>query len=711
MSSTASQISDFNLLRRCGKRSSKKNNSTIADLYNNLYASQMVAADQRAKMSPQRTISLGSLHHPPQTQFMEPRLSQLETLEAKMASIEVSLSTTLKKAKKSSTPVIPSSPQPAMITQNKIITPIKGNGYMTDNHDKENITRNNTKLQNHLVNETNEQNKPNQKVQSDTVNESEKHSLTQKIESLKNDMDQKRLAIKNIKMSLEQLDVTDNIDTRIQQAELEYQLGREELNLLSLMEETNKHKCRLEEIEQHNEQNENNTLYNYLVSNPRTVISLQAVELEYDPKSPKFGVGSRKDKPGLFIDWTVDDLGFSKGDRLLEVNGKVVLSMKNNHDLNRLLEVSPSSVRVVVMHDGPSAGHQMELAALRRELDACRTRAEETDRSKHAYKTENVRLSHRVSYLEDQVSELIKCRSSSAGTASSNGTGGGVMFQRGANAAVMVRSKSPKHGVSAIQQYKRKQVVYDDRPAAMRAPEGGPVVKTRIRTVPRLYGSSASVESLVSSTDAVVAAYKSFDDLHGVAAAHGKRNKYPTAGGRNSSRTRHIREAQQTLFRFLDSESSGGGGVAPYLLQQGGGGSVRSLDLQQEATAADSHRLKSTEYYSHLTGAASLSGAAGSPRSSRSLNYDSEQSGRRAPMPPKKPLRLSLQQRHGNNTAAPGKNDVDDDSATANENDGGNGDDVVVRLRSHGHNHHNHNRRRRNDEDDVDLSAINNTMS
>lgn len=397
--------------------------------------------------------------------------------------------------------------------------------------------------------------------------------------------------------------------------------------------------------------------------------------------------------------------------RLLEVNGKVVLSMKNNHDLNRLLEVSPSSVRVVVMHDGPSAGHQMELAALRRELDACRTRAEETDRSKHAYKTENVRLSHRVSYLEDQVSELIKCRSSSAGTASSNGTGNSVMFQRGSNAAVMVRSKSPKHGVSAIQQYKRKQVVYDDRPAAMRAPEGGPVVKTRIRTVPRLYGSSASVESLVSSADAVVAAYKSFDDLHGVTAANGKRNKYPTAGGRNSNRTRHIREAQQTLFRFLDSESSGGGGVEPYLFQQGGGGgSVRSLDLQQDATAADSHRLKSTEYYSHLTGAASLSGAR-SPRPSRSLNYDSEQSGRRAPMPPKKPLRLSLQQRHGNNTTASGKNDVDDDSATANKNDGDNSDDVVVRLRSHGHNHHNHNRRRRNDEDDVDLSAINNTMS
>lgn len=369
------------------------------------------------------------------------------------------------------------------------------------------------------------------------------------------------------------------------------------------------------------------------------------------------------------------------------MNGKVVLSVKNKNDLNRLLEVSPSSVRVVVMHDGPTAD-QLELAALRRELDACRARAEDTDRSRHAYKTENVMLSHRVSYLEDQVSELIKFRS----TANGGGVaGGGVLFQRGSNSA-MVRSKSPKHGVSAIQHYKRKQVVYDDRPAAAAAVaasvQEGPV-KTRIRTVPRLYGSSASVESLVSTVDAVVAT-KSFDDLHG-AVASPKRNKYPAS--RNSSRTRHIREAQQTLFRFLDSESSGT--AAPYLMQQQqqqqriaaasststGGGSVRSLDLQQDtAAAAESHRHKSTDYYSHLTASPSSSVCAGgSPHAGRSLNYDSEQSGRRAPMPPKKPFRLSLQQRHYN------KNHVDDTDGKR-------------------HRHHRGN-------DEVDLSAINNTMS
>lgn len=368
------------------------------------------------------------------------------------------------------------------------------------------------------------------------------------------------------------------------------------------------------------------------------------------------------------------------------MNGKIVVAMKNKTDLNHLLEVSPSSVRVVVMHeDDDGGGHRLELEALGRELEVCRTRVEEAERSRRAYKTDNVRLSHRVSYLEDQVSELIKCRSA----------GGVQLFQRGANSA-MVRSKSPKHGVSAIQQYKRKQqTVYDDRPTAVQAEAAGPAVKTRIRTVPpRSYGcsSAASIESLVSSAadPLSVAVRRSHDDLYGGGGVSPKRNnkrsQYPIDGDRNSNRTRHIREAQQTLFRFLDSESSG----APYLQQCGaaaaaaagttvtGTGSVRSLDADaddsQHHLVHHRRRLKSTDYYSHVNAAAA---ADGSPRPVRSLNYDSEQSGRRAPMPPKKPLRLSLQQRQrgGHN----GKSD-DDDAATA-----------AV--------------------DDVDLSAINNTVS
>lgn len=48
-----------------------------------------------------------------------------------------------------------------------------------------------------------------------------------------------------------------NIDIRIKQAELEYQLGREELNLLSILEEIQSLKHILEERDSDQQQSEN----------------------------------------------------------------------------------------------------------------------------------------------------------------------------------------------------------------------------------------------------------------------------------------------------------------------------------------------------------------------------------------------------------------------------------------------------------------------
>lgn len=50
-----------------------------------------------------------------------------------------------------------------------------------------------------------------------------------------------------------------NIDVRIQQAELEYQLGREELNLLTLLEETRALQLCLEEANKNS--SDSHTLY------------------------------------------------------------------------------------------------------------------------------------------------------------------------------------------------------------------------------------------------------------------------------------------------------------------------------------------------------------------------------------------------------------------------------------------------------------------
>lgn len=45
------------------------------------------------------------------------------------------------------------------------------------------------------------------------------------------------------------------------------------------------------------------------------LVSLHAMEIVYDPKSPRFGAGQKDSNPGLWIDWALDDTGICKGDR------------------------------------------------------------------------------------------------------------------------------------------------------------------------------------------------------------------------------------------------------------------------------------------------------------------------------------------------------------------------------------------------------------
>lgn len=123
-----------------------------------------------------------------------------------------------------------------------------------------------------------------------------------------------------------------NIDVRIQQAELEYQLGREELNLLTLLEESRTLQICIEESNKM--ASESHTLYRSVNSTMLTWIMeqnlflcrfscvqdnesilLQAIEVEYDSKNPKFGAAQRDSMAGLYIDWALEHTQLRKDDR------------------------------------------------------------------------------------------------------------------------------------------------------------------------------------------------------------------------------------------------------------------------------------------------------------------------------------------------------------------------------------------------------------
>ncbi|EGI57390.1 PREDICTED: uncharacterized protein LOC105153895 isoform X2 [Acromyrmex echinatior] len=211
------------------------------------------------------------------------------------------------------------------------------------------------------------------------LTEADRKAAEERLQRLRRDADNKRLAIKNLKLALERLDITDNIDVRIQQAELEYRLGREELELLTLHEESRALQTALE-LAETQEKQKNDTIYSCISGS--TQVTIHAVEVSADPKSPRFGAGPRDDAIGLYVDWAVEDSGLCKGDRILEVNGKLVVGAGRS-DLARLLAVAPDAAQIVVLRKGES------LAALR------------------TLRSDNLRLTHRIGYLEEQVRDLL----------------------------------------------------------------------------------------------------------------------------------------------------------------------------------------------------------------------------------------------------------------------------------------------------------------
>lgn len=94
---------------------------------------------------------------------------------------------------------------------------------------------------------------------------------------------------------------------------------------------------------------------------------------------------------------------------------------KTRDDLVRLLAAAPDPAQIVVLRrkrpektdiqppphsPSPSSDAAKEVASLRSELEVVRERAEEYQRVKDGLISDNIRLTHRISYLEEQVQIL-----------------------------------------------------------------------------------------------------------------------------------------------------------------------------------------------------------------------------------------------------------------------------------------------------------------
>ncbi|XP_055690538.1 uncharacterized protein LOC129793999 isoform X2 [Lutzomyia longipalpis] len=423
------------------------------------------------------------------------------------------------------------------------------------------------------------------------LEESERPAAEQRLHRLKIDAENKKIAIRNLKAALDKLDITDNIDVRIRQAELEYALGREELQLLSLVEEIQALQSRLEKSKP-----EANSIYNILQSG--TNLSLHAVQVTVG----RWAATSRNDCPGMWIEWALEGEGLYRGDRIIEVNGKI-FSGRSREELQRLIG-SSSRCQLVVIRQRAMPFAQQQLIQSQED---------------------NLRLQHRISYLEEQVKELQETKESrSSPTNNSHVTSISIssptpklvekpeIFQRGNFITTIVDGKPTK-----------------SPPAVAQLSKASHVTKT---TIVKDMNGHANGESegvrrnLSTSTVSLTSNVSSKRDLEEI-----RRERYVQRSGRLASchghHQQHISRSGDHLHEYNKSASSD---RKLEILARKVNGHPNHLNHQR---THDLRSVKSLDFDSDCGG------------QPRDVDYTSEPLGSKPlrPLPPKKPLRLSLQ--------------------------------------------------------------------
>ncbi|XP_071545713.1 uncharacterized protein sprt isoform X1 [Panulirus ornatus] len=410
---------------------------------------------------------------------MRPRVNKLQTLEAKMASIEVSLG--WKRRREALLETLPRAARDLVRELDALHQALR---------DKDTVIQS-LKTQITNLGGTVGGNGEGGGV----ISEVERRGIQERLSKVQGEIEAKNVIIKNLKLTLEKIDITDNIDVRIRAAELEYELEREELNILNLKEESSVLSARLQDnssCTSASAPGSQPSLYALLASAGGAAAlggaTLMSVGIPHTPGNPPFHVTPRPPL-GCVIDWATDDTKLKKGDRLLEVNGDNVVG--RNLELVTRLMGSASHLNLVVARPCNGTGSRKSEARLEKQLeDRAReikdlvARLDKALKDKETLKSDNTRLNHRISYLEEQVSELQASLSHTREVALNY-----------TNGEAIVTKSQP--GATVIQVFQK-----GDQKLAVASPEVGSGEVERAQqypTLPRLRSPDSSISSPTSS--------------------------------------------------------------------------------------------------------------------------------------------------------------------------------------------------------------------
>lgn len=295
---------------------------------------------------------------------------------------------------------------------------------------------------------------------------SEKPVNEQKLSRLRNDAENKKNAIRNLKGALQKLDMspTLDIDSRIRQAELEYALGREELQLLSIVEEARAIQIRLEK-----EQTKADVTSMFSQMRNGYQLTLHAVQAS----TGRWNASQKHDGgDGFFVDWVMEGEDLQRGDRIIEINGKVI-SGRSKDELQKICANTTKCDLVVIRKRSVSTVNVMPPPL-----------HHQNNQQLQQTQADNMRLQHRISYLEEQVKELLETQKEKSSPVSSSSQRSGTHIT-----SISISSSPSDHD--------------DDRPMTY---QRGSFVTTIVggkpqEPLPKIHSSPSSVQKSSSTTN------------------------------------------------------------------------------------------------------------------------------------------------------------------------------------------------------------------
>lgn len=243
-------------------------------------------------------------------------------------------------------------------------------------------------------------------------------AMEERLKQLQLERNKKMERMKEKREIARRIESSENIDERIERAELEYHMEKDQIHLINMEQDIQALQMKLEQHKIRKRLMEGESIYS--IAAKEDIAYLVTAEIVENPSNL---MALREEGFGLCIAYNDSNSKFNEGDRVIEINGVPVLKILSEEwDKMRQTCNSPSLVVALRTQTGINQENHRnkDLTGLQDDIVLIQSRLEQklkegrnvsselqlVEEERGNLRSENLRLNHRIFYLEEQVSDL-----------------------------------------------------------------------------------------------------------------------------------------------------------------------------------------------------------------------------------------------------------------------------------------------------------------